>query len=241
VQISTTSATYGGSQAQRVLASLLQQTSGSDGQEQPGKTKGAGGPPPGGPPPSPPPGGGAQQFSSNTLSGLLSAQETSGEDDLASKLISDADSDGDGALSLEEIQTTLGADASDELTAAVSSLDTDGDGKLTAEELSAGLEANRPEGRGPPPPPSSSDIASQLLGDVDSDSDGALSLAEIQSELGLDDEDEGLTSAFGSLDTDGDGKLGSAELTAALDAFQAAGGFSAFGGESQKSQATITA
>ncbi len=233
VQISTSSATYGASQAQHVLASLLQPTSQSAGQEQPGKTKGAGGPPPA-PPPGPPPGGGAAQFSSNTLSSLLSTQERSG-DDLASKLIEDADSDGDGALSLEEIQTSLGAEASEELTAAVSELDTDGDGVLSADELSAGLEANRPERRGPPPPPSSSDIASKLLSDVDTDSDGALSLSEITSKLGVD-ENADLTSAFGKLDTDGDSLLSTAELTAALDAFQATRGY----GET-KSQSTITA
>lgn len=229
MQISTSSATYGASQAQRVLASLLQQTSEPAGQDQPSKTKGSGGPPPG-----PPPGGGAAQFSSNTLSSLLSTQESAGADDLASKLIEDADSDGDGALSLAEIQTSLGVEASDELTSAVSELDTDGDGVLSADELSAGLEANRPERRGPPPP-SSSDIALHLLGDVDAGSDGALSLSEITSELGVD-EDADLTSAFGKLDTDGDSLLSTAELTAALDAFQAARGF----GES-KSQATVTA
>lgn len=234
MQISATSATYGGSQAQRVLASLLQQASGSTGQEQPGKTKGAGGPPPG-QPPGPPPGGGAKQFASNTLSGLLSAQETSGTDNLASKLIEDGDTDGDGSLSLEEIQTAMGSEASDQLTAAVSNLDTDSDGKLSAEELSAGLEANRPERRGPPPPPSSADVASRLIGDVDSDSDGSLSLAEIKSELGVD-EDADLTSAFGKLDADGDNQLSTAELTAALDAFQAARGYG-----DQKAQATVTA
>ncbi|TAJ72385.1 MAG: hypothetical protein EPO51_09785 [Phenylobacterium sp.] len=231
VQISTTSATYGESSAQRVLASLLQPSAETDRQEKPGKAKGAGGPPPG-----PPPADAAKQFASDTLGSLLSAQDSSRSDDLASKLIEGADSDDDGALSLEEIQTTLGASASDELASAVSDLDTDGDGKLSAEELSAGLEANRPERRGPPPPPSSADAASKLIGDVDADEDGSLSLAEITSELGIDEADSDLASAFGSLDTDGDSLLNTAELTAALDAFQAARG----DGE-QKAQASVTA
>lgn len=221
MQLSATSATYGGSQTQRVLASLLQQASGSTGQQQPGKT-GQSAAPPMGPPPGPPPGGGAKQFASDTLSSLLSTQEASGKDDLANRLIQDGDTDGDGLLSLGEIQTAMGSEASDQLTAAVSNLDTDGDGKLSAEELSAGLEANRPERRGPPPP-SSADVASRLIDDVDSDRDGSLSLAEIKSKLGVDD-DPDLTSGFGKLDTDGDSLLSTAELTAALDAFQAARG-----------------
>lgn len=241
MQVSSTSASPAGSQAQRVLASLLQQTSARDRQEKPSGAKGAGGPPPGGPPAGPPPGGSARQFASNTLSGLLSAQETqngkaSGADDLASKLIDDADSDGDGALSLDEIQTTLGAGASDALSAAVASLDSDGDGKLSAEELSAGLDANRPERGAPPAPPSAGDVASKLIGDVDSDKDGALSLAEIMDQLGVDDEDTDLASSFGKLDADGDGRLGSAELTAALDAFQAT-----IGQGGQRAQAAVTA
>ena len=227
MQIAANSTAYGGSQAQRLLASLLQpQTSAR--QEQPGGTSSAkpDGPPPGAPP-GPPPGGGARQFASRTLGGLLSAQESSTSTDLASQLIDAADTDGDGVLSLEEIQKSLEASSSDELSAQVAKLDTDGDGKLNADELSAGLEAARPDG--PPPggpprglPPSGADVASNLIGDVDADQDGALSLDEIKTELGLDaTASDSLTSAFGKLDTDGDGKLGSAELTAALDAFQA--------------------
>lgn len=228
--MSTTSATSGGSQAQRVLATLLQQTSATDGPEKPTGPKGAGGPP-SGPPPGPPPGGGAQQFAANTLGSLLGVQESSDAGDLAAQLIENADSDTDGALGVEEIQTALGAEASEELSAAVSNLDTDDDGKLSSEELSAGLEANRPERRGPPP---SAAVASRLIDEVDADSDGALSLAEIQSQLELDAGSD-LAGAFGGLDADGDGLLGAAELTAALDAFQAARG------EGRQPQATVTA
>jgi Ca2+-binding EF-hand superfamily protein len=205
-----------------VLASLLQPAAQADRQEKPGKAKGAGGPPSepaAAPPPGPPPADAAKQFAGDTLGSLLAAQESSRSDSLAAKLIKTFDGDDDGALSVDEIQTTLGTRAPENLAAAVSSLDTDTDGKLSADELSAGLEAHRP-GRGPPPRPTSADVASRLIGDVDSDSDGALSLAEITSKLGLGD-DSDLTSAFGKLDTDGDGQLTTAELTAALDAFRA--------------------
>src|SRR3989344_3914883 len=133
VQISTTSATSGGSQAQRVLATLLQQTSATDGPEKPTGPKGAGGPP-SGPPPGPPPGGGAQQFGANTLGSLLGVPESS---------------DGGGPA----------PPPSEELWAAVSNLDTDDEGKLSSEGPSAGLEANGPDRRGPPP---SAAVASRL-------------------------------------------------------------------------------
>lgn len=233
MQISTTSATYGGGPAQRALALLLQPDAEAGRQEKPGKAKGLGGPP-SGPPPGPPPADVAKQFAGDTLGGLLAAQESSRSDSLAKNLVKKVDGDDDGLLSLEEIQSSLGASAPENLASAVSGLDTDTDGKLNAEELSAGLEANRP-GRGPPPRPTSADVASRLIGDVDSDSDGALSLAEITSKLGLG-EDFDLTGAFGKLDTDGDSLLTNAELTAALDAFRAKRG----DGE-ETTQATVTA
>lgn len=199
---------------------LLEDTSTSEAS----KTKPGKGPPPGGPPPGPPPGGGAQQFASNTLSGLLSTQEeeTSAAGDLGSKLIEDTDTDGDGLLSLEELQASLGTQETDTLSSALGKLDTDGDGKLSAEELNAGLEAKRPQGGDRPTPPSSADLASRLISDIDGDEDGALNLGEVQSALGEAGESDGLAEAFGRLDGDSDGKLSATELSAALDAFMAA-------------------
>jgi hypothetical protein len=97
-------------------------------------------------PPGPPPAGASDQFSSQTLSSLISAQEqANGDDDLASRLIGDADADGDGLLSLTEVQSTLGGDDGEStgLTAALGAIDTDGDGKLSASELSAVLEKGK--------------------------------------------------------------------------------------------------
>jgi len=76
--------------------------------------------------------------------------------------------------------------------------------------------------------PSASDLASRLIGQVDTDSDGSLSLDEIRSTLekagmskassasGASSQDL-LTSAFGKLDGNGDGKLDTSELTSALE------------------------
>jgi Ca2+-binding EF-hand superfamily protein len=66
--------------------------------------------------------------------------------DLAAKLLGSTDTNGDGALSVSEIQTALGdsaASATDSLTSAIGKLDTNGDGQLSATELSAAFDAFR--------------------------------------------------------------------------------------------------
>jgi Ca2+-binding EF-hand superfamily protein len=177
------------------------------------------------------PGGGAQAFASNTLASLLSVQEQSSTSGASSSsdpiddLIKSADSDGDGSLSLDEIKTSLGDAATDELSAAVSALDTDGDGKLSSKELAAGMEAKRSEHaeNHRHVRPSSDDLAAKLIGDVDGDKDGALSLDEVNSALsGKTTDSKGVAEAFGKLDSDADGKLSTSELSAALTAFQSA-------------------
>lgn len=76
--------------------------------------------------------------------------------------------------------------------------------------------------------PSASDLASKLIGQVDTDSDGSLSLDEIRSTLekaglgkasstSVTSSQDLLTSAFGKLDGNGDGKLDTSELTSALE------------------------
>ena len=235
MQTSSVSTAYGGSQAQRMLAALLQQQP-KTGQDVQGAEASAGQRPSGphpGRPHGPRPGGGASgQFAANTLTDLLSTQEDAEAppfDKLAADLIKQADTDGDGSLSADEIKAAIGgdstssADGADGLSAAMAKLDTDGDGKLSANELSAGLETKRSEhghGRGHAPP-SSSDVAAKLISQADSDGDGALGLDEIKATLGSDSA-ETLTASISKLDTDGDGKLSAAELSAALDAFRTA-------------------
>ena len=146
MQISGNSNAYDGGQAQRLLAMALGQATEATGQDLPGELQDSKAGAPHGPPPGPPPSGASDQFSSQTLSSLISAQEqANGGDNLASKLIGQADSDGDGLLSLTEVQSTLGGDDSSStgLTAALGAIDTDGDGKLSASELSAALEKGK--------------------------------------------------------------------------------------------------
>ena len=77
--------------------------------------------------------------------------------------------------------------------------------------------------------PSASDFASKLIGQVDANGDGSLSLDEIKSTLekaGLTQTSKStsasnsdpLAQAFGKLDSNGDGKLDSTELASALEA-----------------------
>ncbi|HET6969532.1 MAG TPA: EF-hand domain-containing protein [Phenylobacterium sp.] len=69
-------------------------------------------------------------------------------------------------------------------------------------------------------PPSSSDLAGQIIKAADGDGDGSLSADEIGKALGVSSSDK-LTQAVGKLDTDGDGKLSASELTSALDSRKA--------------------
>ncbi|MEZ5970303.1 MAG: EF-hand domain-containing protein [Hyphomonadaceae bacterium] len=168
---------------------------------------------------------GGAQMSSDMLMQLLSMQGSRpSTTDAATRMISSLDTDGDGALSLSEASAAGASRASEAFVV----LDTDGDGVLTSDELATSLEAMGPPPGGPPPggpppggpPPGGgpSDLASRILSEVDSDQDGGISLSELTSATGAEENDT-TTSAFSSLDTDGDGKLSLAELTAALDKY----------------------
>ena len=123
--------------------------------------------------------------------------------DMAASIIEELDLDGDGALSLEESGVE-----EDIFTTA----DADGDGLVTEEELVAMLEENRPQG--PPPemeegmegPASASDMAANIISELDSDGDGGLSSGEASAS-----EEE-----FDALDTNEDGIVSQAELEAAM-------------------------
>jgi len=256
MQTSSVSTAYGGGQAQRMLAALLQQQT-KTGQDMQGAGEASGGAQPAGPPPGrppgPPPSSASGQFAASTLTDLLSTQEgeeTSPFSDLAADLIKQADTDGDGSLSADEIKGAIGngsssTDDADGLKAAMAKLDTDGNGTLSASELSAGLEARRSERghRHGHAPPSSSDVAAKLVSQADSDGDGALGLDEIEATLGSGDASsaETLTASIKKLDTDGDGKLSAAELSAALDAFRTAGQGGQAAGSSASSSIQATA
>jgi Ca2+-binding EF-hand superfamily protein len=76
-------------------------------------------------------------------------------------------------------------------------------------------------------PPSPADVAQQVIGAVDINSDGELSLSEIENALGANGASsptgattslsaDALSQAFSSIDTDGDGEISASELTNAL-------------------------
>ncbi|WP_372781122.1 EF-hand domain-containing protein [Phenylobacterium sp.] len=176
----------------------------------------------------------AAQFTADTLSSLLSAQEAPPTSaDVAAKVIGTADANGDGALSLDEVEKALGQDTTtgaDALSQAFAKVDTNGDGQVDANELTSALDAQKSASgahhahhahHAHQSAPSSSDLASNVLGALDTDGDGELSAGEIQTALGSKASDT-LTSAIGNLDTDADGKLSASELSTAIDAFRAA-------------------
>ncbi|CAN5382643.1 hypothetical protein BH10PSE1_BH10PSE1_31710 [soil metagenome] len=146
------------------------------------------------------------------MSSLLSAQEDSSS--VASDVIDAADTNGDGTVSLAELAASLGADEAS-LTDAFAKVDADDDGQINADELEAGLKSARSHHG--PPPPSATDVASNILSAADADAGGSLSLSEIASSLGEDDSSS-LSDAFAKLDTNGDGGLGADELTSAVEA-----------------------
>ena len=239
MQISSTPTAYGGQEAQRLLNMLLQQQGPPPGQDLPGS---ASNPSSSATPAVPPTGGpNAAQFTSDTLASLLSAQEAPpSSSDVAGKIIGVADTNGDGALSLNEVEQALGADTTsgaDALSQAFNSIDTNGDGQVDASELTNALDAQKgAQGaqaahhghhahHAHQAPPSSGDLASQVLGAADTNGDGALSPAEIENALGASTASgatDTLTAAIGKLDTNGDGTLSAAEVSAGIDAFRAA-------------------
>jgi Ca2+-binding EF-hand superfamily protein len=237
MQISSTPTAYGGGRAERLLNMLLQPQAPPAGQDLPGGATTAAASAP-----TPPSGGpSATRFVSHTLASLLSAQEAPPTSaDIAGKIIGVADTNGDGALSLNEVETALGSDTTsgaDGLGQAFSAIDTNGDGQISADELTTALDAQTAvqgtqgahhghHGRhAHPAPPSSSDLASQAINAADTDGDGQLSLTEIEKALGdaaATGANDVLSAAVGKLDSNGDGLLSASELSNGIDAFRAA-------------------
>jgi hypothetical protein len=117
-----------------------------------------------GTPPAPPAAGStpADMFSGQTLGALTTAQERAGDwrhqmdSIVADQMVSQLDTNGDGSLSLSEIESALGvsggsdgsgspsptgasSNAIDGLTAAFAQVDSNGDGQLSADELTSAL------------------------------------------------------------------------------------------------------
>lgn len=115
------------------------------------------------------------------------------------------DMDGDGGITMEEMQARGQA--------RFSATDTDGDGALSLEELTAAAQA-RAVAR-----------AAQMLERMDTNGDGLLQQAEMQTRGGA-----GLERMFARLDADSDGVISEDEFSAAKERFSARNGMHRDGG-----------
>ena len=176
-------------------------------------------------------GASAPMMSNGTMSAMVSMQtEAPSASDVASDLIDALDTDGDGEVSAEEISAAFSSAGLDDsnVASALSEIDTDANGALSADELttaiSSDMEAHGPKGpsSGGPPPGggggmSADETASSILDAFDTDDDDSLSMDEILSALGQDEDSYGgLSTIFASLDGDGNGSIDDSELSAAI-------------------------
>src|ERR1700684_117713 len=110
MQISSTPTAYGGGEAQRLLNMILQQQQPPAGQDLPGDASTTATTPTTTTTPAATPTSTttAAQFASNTLASLLSAQEAQPTPaNVAAQVIQAADTNGDGELSLSEVENAL--------------------------------------------------------------------------------------------------------------------------------------
>lgn len=168
--------------------------------------------------PPPPPSmddGPSSRFDTQTLSALISSQSgttsSTGGSNLADNLISAFDTNGDGELSLSELDSALGVTGSSttsststdgtsstdgsnntgstltssEVATAFAKLDTNGDGEIDGSELTAGLKQMHGGGHAHHhhAAGSAQDMASSLMNSLDTNGDGSLSLSELTSAL----------------------------------------------------------
>jgi Ca2+-binding EF-hand superfamily protein len=171
-----------------------------------------------------------QQFAADTLAALLNVQQQTP----AERLIGQADTNGDGQLSQDEIAQSLQAGGqsvdNNALATQIAKIDTNGDGSLSADELTAALQQldqghHHHHHGGGHMGVSSTDLAGKIIGAGDTDGDGSLSQAELSGELGkmgVSMSSSDFATAFGKLDSNGDGMLSGAELAAAIDALRGA-------------------
>ncbi len=214
MQISSTPTAYGGNEAQRLLNMLLNQQNPPAGQDLPSSDSTSTSSTTTTTPTPPTSTPASTQFAADTLSSLLSAQEgPPSAANVASQVINAADTNGDGSLSLSEVENALGASSTSSNASTIAQefaqIDTNGDGQISATELTNALQAqNGSQGadgtqgaqgahhhhhhahhaggsQAGGSQESSSNLASQILGTADTNGDGDLSLSEIENALGV--------------------------------------------------------
>jgi Ca2+-binding EF-hand superfamily protein len=106
---------------------------------------------------------------------MLYGMQKPSASDMVSRILSDLDTDGDGALSTEEIGKA-GKHAKDILKA-----DANGDGVVSQDELLSDITKKMQNGMMPPMgmQPNADDMASKIIDDLDTNGDGVLSADEI--------------------------------------------------------------
>lgn len=168
---------------------------------------------------------GGPQMGAQTMAAVLGLQTSPPSDsDIASQLVKSLDTDGDGQVSQNEIQSALQqAGVNSDVSTAFASADSDGDGKLSLAELTTAVGLSRAHHHhgGPPPggpPPSASDAANGIVSAFNTDGQDGLSLNEVGNALGQDASSDALKSTFGTLDANGDGVLSADELASAIQA-----------------------
>ncbi|MFJ2482811.1 XopAW family type III secretion system calcium-binding effector [Pseudomonas sp. NPDC087598] len=142
-------------------------------------------------------------------------QDQAPNTDLADALISALDSDGDGAISSDELSSGLtSAGSTADSNEIFSALDKNKDGTVSQDELTASLTP-------PPPPPQVN--SDELFSQLDADGDGSVTATELSSALQASNSTSATSTDTGAallkvLDSDSSGDVSSDELKAALQA-----------------------
>ncbi|MBP5945562.1 MULTISPECIES: EF-hand domain-containing protein [unclassified Pseudomonas] len=154
-------------------------------------------------------------YTSTNSTATQNARSQQLQKDLFAKL----DSNGDGAVDQDELNSALSQKSDDGLLVNLSKqfgdLDSDGSGSLNAEEMTAMAPP-------PPPPPQdqapNTDLADALISALDTDGDGAISNDELSSGLTSAGSTDDSAALLKVLDSDSSGGVSSDELKAALQA-----------------------
>nr|WP_315449372.1 EF-hand domain-containing protein [uncultured Pseudomonas sp.] len=157
--------------------------------------------------------GSVSNYTSYTSTSSTTTQNARSQQ-LQKQLFAKLDSNGDGAVDQDELNSALSQKSDDGLLVNLSKqfgdLDSDGSGNLRAEEMTA---------MAPPPPRDqapNTDLADALISALDTDGDGAISGDELSSGLTSAGSTADSNEIFSALDKNKDGTVSQDELTASL-------------------------